>query len=70
MEEEEMKKFSLMALLLVTGFSFLLFGFVLRILDGVDTRLFMGFGLITFISGVVAGTYVLVNKKKRQRKVS
>ncbi len=67
MEEKEMGEFSLPALLLVTGFCFLTFALVLRILDGINMKLFLRIGFITFISGVSTGVCILLDKKTEQR---
>lgn len=67
MEEKEMREFSLPTLLLVTGFCFLSFALVLQILDGVNMRLFLWIGFIIFVSGLLTGVYILIDKKTKQR---
>jgi hypothetical protein len=68
MEEKEMEGFSLTTLFLVTGFCFLSFALALRILDSVTNKLFLWIGFITFVSGVLTGTCILIDKKTEQRK--
>ena len=70
MEEKEMREFSLPALLLVTGFCFLSFALVLRVLDGVNMKLFFMIGFITFVSGFITGVFILIDKKAEQRSKS
>jgi hypothetical protein len=67
MEEKEMKKFSFMALPLVTGFCFLSFALVLKILDGINNKFFLWIGLITLASGILTGFFnKFVNKTRKQ----
>lgn len=63
MEEEVKSEFFLTALLLVTGFCFLTFALSLRILDGVNSKFFLWFGIITFMAGVLTGAFMLFEKK-------
>lgn len=66
-----MSKFYLTWLLLVTGFSFLLFALLLRIVDGLSVKLFLRIGLISFVLGLLTGAITLRNmtiKKKRKER--
>jgi len=66
MEKKEIREFSIPAMLLVTGFCFLSFALVLRILDGVSMKFFRRTGFIIFLSGVLTGVHILIDKKKRR----
>lgn len=67
MEEKENIEFSLPALLLVTGFCFLSFGLILKILDGVNMTLFFRIGFITFASGILTGVYFIAKRTERNQ---
>jgi hypothetical protein len=67
MEEEEIKEmrdFSLAALLLVTGFCFLLFTWIIKFLEGLFIQAFLWIGLTTFILGLLAGAVILIARNK------
>ena len=64
MDEKEKEEYFLTDLLLVTGFCFLSFTMALRILDSVNMKLFLWIGFITFVSGVLTGTCILIDKKQ------
>ncbi len=66
MEEIEEKDFSLPTLLWVTGFCFLSFTLLIRILDGVIITFFMWFGLATFVSGSLSEAVILLTSKKNK----
>ena len=51
MEDKEMKEFSWTAFLLVTGFSFILFSKILRLLDGTRLPAFTWIGVVTILIG-------------------
>ena len=63
MEEQIKNEFSVPALLLVTGTCFLSFDLALSILDGVNSKFLLWFGLITLMAGVLTGTIVCFGKK-------
>ncbi len=65
MEEREGRAFSLPALLLVTGFCFLSFAQVIKILDGIHTQFFLVTGLTSFVLGVLTGVCILIDKKQK-----
>jgi hypothetical protein len=67
-EDKEIKSFSLPALLIVTGISFLLFALGFRILDGDKMKLFLEIGFISFVAGVVARCYMLIARKQNSKK--
>lgn len=67
-EQQDIKSFSLAALLLVTGFCFLLFTLLLRIADGVSTRLFLWIGIVTFVAGLLAGGATLRSRTNKKNK--
>ena len=64
MEELKMRKFSLLALLFVTGLSFLLFTLYVKIAEGVIIELFLWTGIISLFAGLLAGMGILIKKKK------
>lgn len=51
MEEKELKKFSLTALLFVTGICFFIFGKALWFIDGTRLPIFTRIGIITILLG-------------------
>jgi hypothetical protein len=53
MEDKEMKRFSLTAVLIVTGISFLIFSKTLWMIDGFRLPLFNWVGVIAILSGVL-----------------
>jgi hypothetical protein len=53
MEEKELKKFSLTALLIVTGISFFIFSKALWLIDGIRLPLFNWIGIIAILSGLL-----------------
>ena len=68
MEEDNKEEFSFPTLFLVTGSGFLAFAFTLKILDGVNIKFFLGFGLMTFIAGLITGAGLFLIKKTEKRK--
>jgi hypothetical protein len=72
MDDQEISKFYLTWMFLVTGFSFLLFSFFLSIVEGVNNKLFLRIGLINFILALLAGvlTWRNLTIKKKQKKRS
>ena len=68
MEEKNTKEFYLTYILLVTGFSFLLFSLLLNIAGVENTELFLCIGLIVFVLGLLTGCYVLVSRASRRNK--
>jgi hypothetical protein len=53
MEEKELKKFSLTALLFVTGISFFIFSKALWLIDGTRLPLFNWIGIIAVLLGLL-----------------
>ncbi len=62
--------FSIAAFLLVTGFCFLSFTMILRLLDGIFIISFLLFGLTTFILGLLTAAAMFLGRKKKQVKSS
>ncbi len=62
--------FSIAAFLLVTGFCFLSFTMLLRLLDGIVVLPFLWIGLTTFILGLLTAAALFSGRKKKQVKSS
>ena len=63
MEKNEDREYSLPTLLLVTGFCFLSFALGLKIFDGLNMKLFFRIGFLIFISGILSGVYIFIDKR-------
>ena len=70
MKERYAREFYPTWLLLVTGFSFLLFTLLLSIVDGVNIQLFLWIGGIAFVLGLLTGAVKLATRAKRSNKSS
>jgi hypothetical protein len=68
MEEKEMKEFTLPALLLVTGVSFLLFDVFLRISYGAGNKFFLCAGMMILSSGIFAAASILITYAGKVKK--
>ena len=66
MEDKEMKKFSLTAFLMVTGFSFFLFGKLLTALDGTHLPLFTWIGVLAIVAGSINSIRTLMEKTEEK----
>jgi hypothetical protein len=67
MKKKESIEYFLPALLLVTGFCFLSFAMVLKILDGVNTKFFLRAGFTILLAGAFSGLCILIDKKTELR---
>jgi len=70
MEERYEREFYPTWMLLVTGFSFLLFTLLLSIVDGINIKLFLWIGGIAFGLGLLTGATKLVTRAKRRNKTT
>ncbi|MEO7922676.1 MAG: hypothetical protein ABIR30_03300 [Chitinophagaceae bacterium] len=76
MDEDQITKMSVPGMLLVTGFSCLLFSFIMKILDGGHSRFFLLAGGATVTISILTWLakniqhYVAVKKKRKNRSYS
>ncbi len=70
MEKNQEKQFNLTWALLVTGFCFTLFAFMLSFVDGYDAPVFWWIGGISFTLGIITGIIALVIKRDTEKLLS
>jgi hypothetical protein len=66
MEDKELKKFSLTALLFVTGISFFIFSKALWLIDGIRLPLFNWIGVIAVLSGSLNMIFSMLIRSKEK----
>ena len=68
MEKNREQELYLASLLLVTGFSFLLFALMMSLVDGNTKKIFWWIGGISFGSGILIGAFTLLPRAGRKNK--